>query len=99
MFAFVGFQQQLGEMNSFPKLLKQGPPNVFLQQWSNAFGNQEKYENFQPFKTMFEKKKPKHMIYLQSSYDGDNIWNNSTEKLTMLGYFTSRMKLCFPHDL
>jgi hypothetical protein len=56
-FSFVWLQQGVGDVMQFLKLLKQRLVDMFIQEWSGAIRDKDRYDNYRSFKTIFEKEK------------------------------------------
>ena len=55
-FNFVWLQQGVGDKNSFLRSFKQRLVDMFIQEWSGAVRDKDRYEMYQSFKTIFEKR-------------------------------------------
>ena len=56
-FNFVWLQQGVGDKNSFLRSFKQRLVDMFIQEWSGAVRDKDRYEIYRSFKTIFEKEK------------------------------------------
>ena len=55
-FNFVWLQQGVGDKNSFLRSFKQRLVDMFIQEWSGAVRDKDRYEMYRSFKTSFEKR-------------------------------------------
>ena len=56
-FNFVWLQQGVGDKNSFSRSSKQKLVDMFIQEWSGAVRDKDRYEIYRPLETIFEKEK------------------------------------------
>ena len=54
-FSFVWLQQGVGDKNSFLRSFKQRLVDMFIQEWSEAVRDKDRYEIYRSFKTIFDK--------------------------------------------
>ena len=62
-FNFVWLRQGVGDKNSFLRSFKQRLVDMFIQEWSGAVRDKDRYEIYRSFKTIFET-----LIYIADIY-------------------------------